>query len=84
MVIHLTNQDTRGRGNSGNRRVTKLISEEIFWIYDNVVPIGEGMFFYFLNSLLHYLEFFKKHFIACDTQALSEMKASKDFVHTTK
>ena len=33
---------TRTGGNTNIRRITKQMSEEIFWLYDAVVPIGEG------------------------------------------
>ena len=45
--------------NSGNQRITKLVSEEIFCCITVLCQL-KMICFYFLNSILHYLEFFKK------------------------
>ena len=42
---HETRHRRTGR-NSGNQRITKLVSEKIFWLYDSIVPTEEGMFLF--------------------------------------
>ena len=56
---HETRHRRTGR-NSVNQRITKLVSEKIFWLYDSIVPTEVGMFLFLelfgvLQEIIHCL-----------------------------